>query len=90
MSASEPSRSSCSTGADGRLRSRREGRGDDPRRGGADAEQPAFALGHDLEPDRVAVEAGREALQLTDGRPLGLTDRLALRLDGDLVAHRRP
>ena len=61
----------------------------------ADAEQPALALGDHLERDRVASKPRKAALELAQRHPLGLADRLALRLDDrisrgkSVVAHRR-
>ena len=64
-------------------------RSHDARRRVADAEQAPLALGQDLEAHGLAVDAGREPLELAERRPLRLADGLARRLDGDLVAHRR-
>src|SRR5581483_5944317 len=72
-------------------RRRRDGvrgqQGDHARRGIADAEQAALALGDDLELHRGLVQPGMAQLELAQRRPLRLADRLAGRLDGH-VGHR--
>src|SRR4051794_24074644 len=78
-----------------RLRSLFRKMRDHARRLVPDAEQPALALGHDLEPDGRLVERGVAQLELPQRRPLRLADRLSRRLDRRLrracaVAHRRP
>ena len=51
----------------------------------ADTEQTALALGHDLEVHGGLVESRVLFLELPQRCPLGLADRLAGRLDRDLL-----
>src|SRR4029079_16255098 len=48
-----------------------------------DAEQPALALGNDLELHALAIEPGNPLLEFAERRPLRLADGLARGLDGD-------
>ena len=62
---------------------------DDPGRRVAHTEQPALALGDDLEPNGALVEPRMELLELAERSPLRLADGLAGRLDLAEVLHHR-
>src|SRR5581483_9435134 len=67
--------------------------GHDARRLVAHAEQPALALGDDLETHRSLVKRGVTRLELAQRGPLRLADGLTGRLDGQIpcrLAHLRP
>jgi len=65
--------------------SARRDRRDDLRRRETDPEQTSLALGHDLEVHGRLVQARVLLLELSKRSPLGLADRLAGRLDRDLL-----